>query len=91
MNPAKLRGYCGQCGLRQMSAMDLQKDPFKEEATIRIGESKSAPDPKNPDNVVRTMVYTDHVQKPAMICSGCLSDATETPTAQPIWVGGKQQ
>jgi hypothetical protein len=86
-----LRGYCGKCGLKQMSAMDLQRDPFRDEAVITTMRNIQIPDPRNPDNVIRSQEQVKHIQKPALICSACYSDATDIPTAPPIWVGGKSE
>lgn len=74
-----------------MSAMDLQKDPFRDEAVIEISKNIQIPDPRDENNVVRSNITESYTQVPALICSGCYSDKTEIPTAPSIWVGGKNQ
>ena len=86
-----LRAYCGRCGTKVLSAMDLQKDPWQEEATITVPKSAQISDPRDANNVIRTIVQEKHVQKPALICSGCYSDQVDVPTASAIWVGGGKE
>jgi hypothetical protein len=90
MNPANLRVYCGRCNLKVLSPMDIQRDPFREVSMVSIGVRKQIQDQQDPGRVISTVVTEQFEQKPAMICSGCYADETESPTAQPIFVGGKK-
>lgn len=82
-----VRRYCAACGLSVMSMRDLERHPDLAEKNIRILVNKEIPDPRDPANVVRANVYETHLQKPAMICEGCLQDRNDVPTADARWVG----
>ena len=91
MTMKNFRMYCGRCKSQMLSPMDLERDPDHKTATIPYQENKQVPDPNNPENVMRQVVWQEGVQDPAMICAGCLADRNETPTAAPIWVGGSKK
>lgn len=86
-----LMSYCGQCGCRAMSSMDLQRDRLNDQAKISLPKNVEIQDPHDPGRVVRTTVMELHIQKPALICNACQADRDDIPTAAPIYVGGSKQ
>lgn len=92
MAEPNLRAYCGVCGRKQMSSLDLHKDLENETAEIKIKQNVSMKDPREEGRTIRTFEVKSYIQKPALICEGCQQDR-DNPIgdAAPIWVGGSKK